>query len=346
MMLDRGPNLVLEGSLCKGDEGILVGASTSDLDHSSYTLHDRESETTIQAVAESPSIASLLQRFARATGHGVEVWRRTWEDAWALAQAAWPEFEVPAEGFAEHVFTVLGQPAGPEDLGRLHVDELLLVYAVLSGETAALRAFEQRYVHELEGVAARVDAGTADEVVQRLRDRLLVGPEAKLRDYAGTGSLRRWLKVATKRQALDLQRGIGRRRESGSVAVDSFASKVDPELDYIKAHYRAEFREAFASAMQDLEPRSRTMLRLHLVHSLSIDEIAPMHQVHRATVARWIARARSELAERTRAELALRLGVETSEVESVIHLIASRMDITVTRHLQSLSGVDPDSAPQ
>ena len=210
----------------------------------------------------------------------------------------------------------------------------------------ALRAFEQRYVHELEGVAARVDAGTADEVVQRLRDRLLVGPEAKLRDYAGTGSLRRWLKVATKRQALDLQRGIGRRRESGSVAVDSFASKVDPELDYIKAHYRAEFREAFASAMQDLEPRSRTMLRLHLVHSLSIDEIAPMHQVHRATVARWIARARSELAERTRAELALRLGVETSEVESVIHLIASRMDITVTRHLQSLSGVDPDSAPQ
>ena len=85
--------------------------------------------------------------------------------------------------------------------------------------------------------------------------------------------------------------------------------------------------------MLQLSPRARTMLRLHLVHGLTIDEIAPMHKVHRATAARWLARARGEVLERSRARLGQLLETDARDVESIMHLIASRLDVSIARHL-------------
>lgn len=283
------------------------------------------------------TIEGLWEGVARERGQASGAWRASWDSLWTRVRGVWPDFGVEAPPFARHMISHLPADADPETLEGINAEELFLAFALVSGDDAALRVFERDYVRELHHVARKIDPGSSDEVVQRLRDRMLVGPKAKLRDYSGAGSLRRWLKVAAKRLALDLQRAAGRRREStldgeGGAAM---VAEVDPELNYIKAHYREEFREAFAEAMKSLDTRSRTMLKLHMVHRLSIDEIAPMQQVHRATAARWIQKAREELADKTRAALSRRIGVATDEVDSVIHMIASRLDVTVARHLQS-----------
>ncbi len=83
------------------------------------------------------------------------------------------------------------------------------------------------------------------------------------------------------------------------------------------------------------------MLRLHLIHGLTIDEIAPMHEVHRATAARWMARARAEVLERSRARLGELLEADDREVESIMHLIASRLDVSIIRHLDSETDAEP-----
>lgn len=301
------------------------------------------------ALVEPESIAALLSAVAREHGHHVEAWQDAWDNVWARATAAWPDLDVVPTQFARRVLGSLPAGASPTVLAALHADELLLAHAALAGDEAALRSFERLYVDELRAIARTIDFGSADEVVQRLRDAMLVGPKAKLRDYAGTGSLRRWLKIAAKRKAIDFQRSVGRRREDGIAAGgDAMVADADPELSYIKAHYREQFRAAFGDAMKALDSRSRAMLRLHMVHRLSIDEIAPMHNVHRATVARWIAKTRTDLAELTRRELGRRIGVESGEVDSVIHMIASRLDVTVTRHLESISelpGSDSNDEP-
>ncbi len=58
-----------------------------------------------------------------------------------------------------------------------------------------------------------------------------------------------------------------------------------------------------------------------------------LHQVHRATAARWLQSIRDALLERTRVELQARLGAGAADVDSVIRLVASRLDVSLERVL-------------
>ncbi|HET9988029.1 MAG TPA: hypothetical protein VFQ65_05910 [Kofleriaceae bacterium] len=55
--------------------------------------------------------------------------------------------------------------------------------------------------------------------------------------------------------------------------------------------------------------------------------------MHRATAARWVAAARDLLAEGIRAEIAGRLAIDPREVDSLIELVRSRIDISLERIL-------------
>jgi RNA polymerase sigma-70 factor (ECF subfamily) len=107
----------------------------------------------------------------------------------------------------------------------------------------------------------------------------------------------------------------------------------DPELTYLKAVYRTAFREAFAAAIGSLEARDKSLLRQHLVDGLTIDELAPIYGVHRATAARWVASARELLLQRVRREFAERARVSDRELRSVLRLVESRLDLTLQRLL-------------
>jgi RNA polymerase sigma-70 factor (ECF subfamily) len=57
--------------------------------------------------------------------------------------------------------------------------------------------------------------------------------------------------------------------------------------------------------------------------------------VHRATAARWLTRAREDLFDGTVAELSQRLNLPAPEIDSVIRIIGSQLDASVTRILRS-----------
>jgi len=67
---------------------------------------------------------------------------------------------------------------------------------------------------------------------------------------------------------------------------------------------------------------------------LSIDQIGALYHLHRATAARRVVKAREALLTATRTALAARLGLTTEQLESVLQLIASRMDASVERLLK------------
>lgn len=256
--------------------------------------------------------------------------------AWAAVREAWPQLvDAPAGFFAR----VLPRVAGEAPLAEVVWADLALADACLRGLPAALTAFEEQHGAALEGAlaAAGLPAETRGEALQRLRLRLLVAEEGapRLASYAGRGSLRAWLKVAAVREALMLVRAAGR-RAAHEVAVDDAALLEgaaladDPELLMVRERCREALREAFTAAIDALDSRERTLLRLSLRDRLGVEQLGALFRVHRATAARWLAAVRTKLHAAVRSRLAARLNIGTGEVESIIRAVGSRIDLSLS----------------
>ena len=260
------------------------------------------------------------------------------EQRWARARERWPQVEVPLANFGLYVVARL-PPDMPvfEGLEQLSTDDLYLACGCTLGEPRAIEAFERE---ALEGARRRLErfaSGTtdADDLMQRLRQKLLVGEgedEPRIVSYGGRGDLASWVKVVAVREGLMATRG--QRPQVGDDALELAAGQADPELDLMRSHYQGEFREAFAEALRALEPDERNLLRYHLVDRLGIDRIAAIEGVHRATAARRLARVRDKLHATTRARLTSRLQVDGVELESILRLVRSRLDVSVRRLLE------------
>lgn len=214
--------------------------------------------------------------------------------------------------------------------------ELALVFACARGDQTALRALNTEYFARLPALLPARHRRDAAEVVQRLRDRLLVPDEAgrvRIAEFTGKGALANWLRIAGARVALNLERS--KKRE---VALDEDRALADRavgdlEMEHLKRRYRAEFREAFNAALGALEPRGRNLLRQHYLDGLTMEAIAGIYQVHRITVVRWLGQAREALAKETRRELSARLRVDGGELESILRLIESQIDLSLREFL-------------
>lgn len=255
----------------------------------------------------------------------------------AHARSTHPGVQVTDGDFFAHVRRHCETPPAPEAAAQLY-----FALACVRGDATALEEFEAQYAPILVQSARRAKLADADaeEVAQQLRVLLLVGEgesAPKLAEYAGRGDLRGWLRVVAMRAALRVaKRGGGATDGRGGdddavLAVRSTGD--DPELGYLKAVYRTAFRAAFAAAIESLEARDKTLLRQHLVDGLTIDEIAPLYGVHRATAARWLEKARELLLTRVRHEFADRARVSDRELVSVLRLLESRLEITLRRLL-------------
>jgi RNA polymerase sigma-70 factor, ECF subfamily len=222
-------------------------------------------------------------------------------------------------------------------LRQIRVADVQLVCAALDGDATALARLDALLGAEVDIAAAtvRAPAGLGDEVKQRLREQLLVGDAERgpgIRDYAGRGDLRGFLRITAVRECLRLMKR--QQREVGVDDLEAHVPAVDPELERLKVTYRAEFAECFAKALTGLDGRERTLLRLHAIDRLGIDQIGGLYSVHRATAARWLERARALVAERTEELLAERLSLTTTEVASVIRLVRSELDLSLERLLK------------
>lgn len=265
----------------------------------------------------------------------------------AGASEAWPGLHVEPERFLAFVS---GHAAG--DLGAaegLHVADLYLAFGCGLGKGEFIQALERVHGAALRrGLGAPSPAHGTDDFMQTLREKLFVGGGSpKILEYAGRGPLGIWLTVVAKRTFLDQVRGAQRTQDRelahGREAIARIERRLHaPELAYLKEKYRAEFKTAFAEAIADLDSRGRTILRLSLVQQLTHAQIASAYGVHRVTVSRWMEDARARILDGTRSRLSTRLNVEHSELTSILRLIESRMDVSLSRVLEAVREHEPD----
>lgn len=257
---------------------------------------------------------------------------------------ALPELRVPdtelARTLARHVGD--GDPASLEDAGLL---ELVLARGCADGDARALALFEARYMDVVGPALAhmKLDAAVVADVAQHVRDKLLVAPaqgEARVVQYAGQGRLRGLVKVTAVRTAISVLRKTKGAPTAGTDDLQRLADPVDdPELHFLKAHYRDAFRRAFAHAVRQLASRDRNILRMHLLGGMTLEQVANVYGINRSTVVRSLQKIRKTLYTATRDALREEVAVPRSEFESVLELIRSRFDVSLGRLLET---VHPD----
>lgn len=261
-----------------------------------------------------------------------------WRPGVAAIAARWPAAPQAPE-FAEHVAACLARHADPAAVAvKLHLDELFLAWWAGTGSSEGLAAFEAEYGGELARIAARFRDLSRDELLQELRIRLFVGPEARIRDYTGAGPLLAWLRVVAVRRFVDLARSAQSQRIAGELDEHELLGLPAAEQrgeSGLTAELQATLRAAFASAVAGLSPRQRAFLRHAYLDRLTLDQVAATYGIHRATVARTLASARAQLIERTREGVVAALGVAPSELASAIGSLVRQLELSLSRILRT-----------
>jgi RNA polymerase sigma-70 factor (ECF subfamily) len=280
-------------------------------------------------------LASAFAAASAAPVTALEALEEALSKALEEGQRAWPGLDLEPTLFVQHLAKRVRSGTDPlAALGKLQVPDLYLACACTHGLRAALEVFTSRFLLRTAAFVSRLrlSADGIDEVRQALSEKLLV-PEAdqapRIAEYAGTGSLEGWVRIAALRTALNRQRGEGRREKAGSRALALSAPTPDPELELLKHRHRADFEEAFRLALASLPPRDRGLIRMHYLDGLSVPEISRLHGVHRATGARWLASAQAAVLEETRRLLRQRLGLSPTECDSLLGLVQSRLEVTL-----------------
>lgn len=258
------------------------------------------------------------------------------------AREAWPGIDVPEEDFAA---LLAAHTTGPDarPLAEQAAVETWLALACARGNGKALRELEARTFPGARAALSRMGlpADAIDEVLQSLREKLLVaqdGEPARILAAAAHGDLPGVIRVAAVRTALNLRRRDQRLDLGDAPLLDELAADDDPELVALKEQHRAAFKAAIEDALAGLSARERTILRMHLVHGLSIDAIGGTYKVHRATAARWLTAIREKLDRETRRLLRERRGLTDPEVDSLARLVESRIQVSFQRVLFSAAG--------
>lgn len=217
-----------------------------------------------------------------------------------------------------------------------HAADLALVRACAAGDQAAFVEVERRFRAELAGALSRIGLTRPeiDEVGQTVRERLFVGkPDAppRILEYSGKGALASWFRAVIVRAGIDLRRVRNRIAEAPSNDDEPLLTIAgatdDPEIENLRARYAEPFKRALADAVRALPTDERNTLRLNVVDGLNIEQIGRIYGVHRATIARWIAHARETIASETRRLLLERLKLQPAELDSLVRLCRSRIDI-------------------
>jgi len=253
------------------------------------------------------------------------------------AATAWPGVNVAA---AEVVALWAEKAAGedPAPLTPAAFEELHLAIGCARGDEAAIAAFDRGYLAVVPQALAsmKLPAATVDDVRSMVRDKLLLadgGKRPRVLDYAGRGRLRGLIQVTATRTAIDRIRLEEREAE---LPAKELAGPSDLALSLIKAQYRSAFSTGFAKAVAAASRRDRNLLRLHFLGGMTLEQLAQMYNVHRATVVRWRAAARDGVFAATREHVATAIAAPSDELDEMFDLVKSRVELSVERLLASV----------
>jgi RNA polymerase sigma-70 factor (ECF subfamily) len=247
-------------------------------------------------------------------------------------QAVWPQVSLDAGAFARWALD-----AGVSlDALTNRGEEMFLVAACVAQQPEALEAFEKSFLAGLTSNVGRVvlSRDQVDELRQQLRVSLLMGPTARIGTFRGQGPLGGWVQVCAVRLALRLGANRHRMLMPDVDLLDQLVSRdADQELLAARSRYRDTFQAALEECFVALAPRQKTLLRMHFVDAMNIDEMALVFRVHRATVARWLVSIRRDVLAELCRKVSSNLRTSSSEFRSLVRLVRSDVRLSLRRLL-------------
>jgi RNA polymerase sigma-70 factor (ECF subfamily) len=248
-------------------------------------------------------------------------------------RSAWPALRLPPDEFVRHLAR---HWAGGKLPAADRSADLWIAVACAWGVPKAAAAFERHYRAVIERAAARVDLRSADEVTQSVLVALLVRNKSRppyIASYAGRAALTTWLVTIASRAAGKSSRRCADRPHDSIAALAALAAFPEPELALARARYGPAMAKALRAAVADLADRERLLLRLHHGEGWSVDRLAEFYGVGRSTAARWVVAARDALLVETKRRLGAELRVTRSELDSLIAILRSEVDVSLVRLL-------------
>ncbi len=201
--------------------------------------------------------------------------------------------------------------------GSTHLEDLALAWACSVGDEAAARHFEARFIPHAHKALSKLgyQATVRDDVVSWLRGELFGRDRSSFQGYSGKSPLEGWLRAIVVNEAMRKNKRRGR-----DVTPEAAADIPVPEasLNALRGAYGAEFTAAMKESFAALTVEQRNLLRQSFLDGLSIDALARLYDVHRATAARRVGAAREALSDGVKARLKERLGLGSSTVEQVV----------------------------
>lgn len=200
-----------------------------------------------------------------------------------------------------------------EETAELHqevlAEERAVVERVLAGDTEEYRVLVDRYQHRALAVAIGI-VGNRDDAEDLVQHSFLKA-YSNLASFRGQSSFYTWLYRILYNLSIDLSRKAYRRSEmqvEEGVSIEAIASRVggDPEqyMGHVvgpeEAFNRAEMREAFSEALEELSPEHRSVLMLREIEGLSYAEISETVGCTKGTVMSRLHHARKRMQARLR----------------------------------------------
>ncbi|QSQ19820.1 RNA polymerase subunit sigma-70 [Pyxidicoccus parkwayensis] len=254
------------------------------------------------------------------------------------ARTKWPTLRLSDGDFLRHLARHLPAGKASEVLRVINGADLYLACACATGEPSALRAFEQHVLRYIPGRLGALSPSMEEEVLQVLRERLLVGSEQappRIGSYAGRGPLLTWVGITAARIAGELVERNGR-EVLVTEPPEAFArmlSSGNPEHELLREDTRQFLGEVLQKVVEGLPEQERALLRLHHFHGFTMDRLALMYGDSRSGVARKVAQARERLLKRVQVELAARLKQDPITMESLLGMVRSQLDLSIQRML-------------
>jgi len=257
----------------------------------------------------------------------------------ARGRAAWPTLAVDEDRLAATILEAVKgvAPVNGEAeaaLAALAADDVYLAQACALGAPAALAAFATMCDGPVMASLAQMGLApdVVDEVMQLMRAKLFASPP-RIATYSGRASLRSWVRTVATRIAVDRARRQVPAATEPEVLERVPDLQADPELAHFRARYHDEFKVAFEAALATLDVRQRNLLRHHFVDGLTVEAIGALYGVHKTTAFRWLEAARTALTKRTRAGFQHRVKALPSELESILRVLQSHIDLSLSRVL-------------
>ena len=177
----------------------------------------------------------------------------------AVARGRWPAFGIDE---LEFVGYVRARSANAQLQPMAHAPDLLLACACCRGVDSALEVFQLEYGPVIDRVLShrKAAAHVADDVRQIVQQRLLVGdPEKGISSKSPTteawGRSRAGWPPPQTTLLMHLRTSSRRREQSEDSEGAALGVQLDPELEYMKQHYKVEVEQAIVQALDGLSDR-------------------------------------------------------------------------------------------